>query len=263
MGKLENKVAVVTSSTKGIGLASARLLAKEGAITYLAVRNEALAKEVIKECEKEGQKVKFVYFNAMEEETFTSMIEKVIAAEGRIDVLVNNFGSTDVTLDKDILQGDTKAFFEIIERNLKSVYLPCKAAIPSMIKNGGGSIVNISSIGSIVPDLSRTAYCVGKAAINSLSQNIALQYARENVRCNVVLPGLIATKAAMENMSQEFIESFLAHVPLGRMGQPEDIAKAVLYYASDDSSFVTGMIHQVAGGYSMGTPQYSEYISKK
>lgn len=259
MKKLENKVALVTAATKGIGLSSAEILAENGAIVYIAARSEELANEVIENISKKGGCAKFVYFNAREEKTYTEMIETVVKNEGRIDILVNNYGSTNVKLDKDVVNGDKDEFFNIVNDNLQSVYLPCKAAIPHMAKNGGGSIVNISTIGSIVPDLSRVAYCVSKAAINSLTQNIALQYARKNIRCNAILPGLIGTKAALENMTDEFRESFLGHIPLNRVGKPEDIAKAVLYYASDDSSFVTGMLHEVAGGFALGTPQYSEY----
>lgn len=261
MKKLKNKVAIVTSSTKGIGLASAEALAREGAIVYLAARSEKLANEVIVNIKTQGGIAKFVYFNAREEETYTSMVEKVAKVEGRLDILVNNYGGTNVNLDRNLIDGDTDEFFRILKDNVQSVYLPSKAAIPHMEKSGGGSIVNISTIGSVVPDLSRTAYCVSKAAINSLTQNIALQYARKNIRCNAVLPGLIGTKAALENMSDEFRNSFLAHVPLNRVGKPEDIANAVVYFASNDSSYVTGMIHEVAGGFALGTPQYSEYSS--
>lgn len=262
MKKLQDKVALVTSSTKGIGLECAKTLAENGAIVYVAARSEELANEVVKDIESNGGIAKFVYFNAREEETYTSMIDEVIKNEGKIDILVNNYGGTNAKLDKDLVNGDTDEFFNIVKDNLQSVYLPCKAAVPYMIKNGGGSIVNISTIGSVVPDLSRMAYCVSKASINSLTQNIATQYARNNIRCNAVLPGLIATKAALDNMSEEFIESFLRHVPLNRMGKPEDIAKAVLFYASDDSSFITGDILEVAGGYSMPTPQYADYTNK-
>lgn len=262
MKKLQDKVALVTSSTKGIGLECAKTLAENGAIVYVAARSEELANEVVKDIESNGGIAKFVYFNAREEETYTSMIDEVIKNEGKIDILVNNYGGTNAKLDKDLVNGDTDEFFNIVKDNLQSVYLPCKAAVPYMIKNGGGSIVNISTIGSVVPDLSRMAYCVSKASINSLTQNIATQYARNNIRCNAVLPGLIATKAALDNMSEEFIESFLRHVPLNRMGKPEDIAKAVLFYASDDSSFITGDILEVAGGYSMPTPQYADYINR-
>lgn len=259
MRKLENKVAIVTAATKGIGLASAEVLAENGALVYIAARSEELAKEVISNIENKGGTAKFVYFNAREPQTYTSMVDTVAEAEGRLDILVNNYGGTNPRLDRDVVNGDTDEFFRIIQDNLQSVYLPCKAAIPHMAKNGSGSIVNISTIGSVVPDLGRVAYCVSKAAINSLTQNIAVQYARQGVRCNAVLPGLIGTKAALENMSDEFRDSFLRHVPLNRVGKPEDIAKAVLYYASDDSSYVTGMIHEVAGGYALGTPQYAEF----
>lgn len=262
MKRLENKVAIITAATKGIGLASAEVLAEKGAIVYIAARSEELANEVIEDIKSKGGCAKFVYFNAKERETYTSMIEEVYKNENRIDILVNNYGGTNVRLDRDLVNGDETEFFNILNTNIESVYLPCKAAIPYMAKNGGGSIVNISTIGSIVPDLSRTAYCVSKAAINSLTQNIALQYARQNIRCNAVLPGLIGTKAALQNMTDEFRDSFLGHVPLNRVGRPEDIANAVLYYASDDSSYVTGMIHEVAGGFALGTPQYSEYAPR-
>ena len=250
MEKLQGKIAVVTAATKGIGLASAEILAKNGATVYLAARSEELANEVINKISAEGGCAKFVYFNAREEETFTSMIEEVVKKEGKIDILVNNFGSTNPSLDKDLVTGDTDNFFDTVNTNLKSVYLPCKAAIPHMIKNGKGSIVNISSIGSVLPDLSRIAYCVSKAAINSLTQNIATQYAKDNVRCN----------AALDNMSPEFIKEFLKHVPLNRIGEPDDIAKAVLFYASDDSSFITGDLLEVAGGFGLPTPQFADNI---
>ncbi|MDU4739612.1 SDR family oxidoreductase, partial [Clostridium sp.] len=144
----------------------------------------------------------------------------------------------------------------------QSVYLPCKEVIPHMIRNGGGSIINISTIGSVIPDLSRVAYVVSKAAINSLTQNIAVQYAKQGVRCNAILPGLIATDAAMDNMSEEFIKGFLRHVPLNRVGKPEDIANAVVFYASDESSFITGDLIEVAGGFGLPTPLYGDSITK-
>ncbi|SHF03452.1 7alpha-hydroxysteroid dehydrogenase [Clostridium fallax] len=258
--KLKNKVALITASTKGIGLACANILAENGALVYIGARSEELAKEVINNIEEKGGKAKFVYFNGKEKETYTSMVNQVIENEGKLDILVNNYGVTDVRFDRDVVKGDSDKFFEIVEGNLQSVYLPCKAAIPTMIKNGGGSIVNISSIGSVIPDLSRVAYCVSKAAINSLTQNIAAQYARYNVRCNAVLPGLIGTKAALDNMSDEFIEGFLKHIPLNRIGDPCDIAKVVLFYASDDSSYITGDIEEVAGGFGKVTPQYSDSV---
>lgn len=262
MKRVENKVALVTSSTRGIGLAVAKTLAKEGARVYLAVRRLDAGQEVADEIIKEGGFAKPVYFDASKAETYTSMIEEVVEVEERIDILVNNYGSTDVQKDLDLVQGDTKAFFDIVNSNLESVYLPCKAAVPYMIKNGGGSIVNISTIGSVNPDLGRVAYVVSKAAINSLTQNIAAQYAKQGIRCNAVLPGLIATDAAMNNMSEEFLTHFLRHVPLDRTGYPQDIANAVLFFASDESSYITGTLQEVAGGFGMPSPIYGDAVKK-
>lgn len=262
MKRVENKVALVTSSTRGIGLAIAKTLAKEGARVYLAVRRMDAGQEVADEIIAEGGFAKPVYFDASNVETHTTMIEDVIEAEGRIDILVNNYGATDVKRDFDLVNGDTEAFFSIVNQNLESVYLPCKAAVPHMIENGGGSIVNISTIGSVNPDLGRIAYVVSKAAINALTQNIAVQYAKQGVRCNAVLPGLIATDAALNNMSDEFLEHFLRHVPLDRTGFPQDIANAVLFYASDESSYITGTLQEVAGGFGMPSPIYGDAVKK-
>lgn len=262
MRRVENKVALVTSSTRGIGLAIAKLLAKEGARVYLAVRRMDAGEEVARHIIAEGGFAKPVYFDASKVETHQAMIEEVLEAEGRLDILVNNYGATDVKKDFDLVNGDTEAFFKIVNQNLESVYLPCKAAVPAMIKNGGGSIVNISTIGSVNPDLGRIAYVVSKSAINALTQNIAVQYAKQGVRCNAVLPGLIATDAALNNMTEEFLESFLRHVPLNRMGLPEDIANAVLFYASDESSFITGALQEVAGGFGMPSPIYGDAVKK-
>lgn len=223
MKKLDKKVALVTSSTKGIGLASAEILAENGAIVYIAARSEKLANEVIDSIKSKGGVAKFVYFNALKEETSTNMIEEVYKNEGRIDILVNNYGGTDVKVDKDLVGGDTDEYFKIVKRNLQTVYLSCKAAIPHMIENGGGSIINISSIGSVTPDLSRIAYCTSKAAINSSG---------------------IFLRAAFVAIS------------------PGNIAKSVLFFASDDSSYITGQLQEVAGGFAIATPQYAEFIDK-
>ena len=153
-------------------------------------------------------------------------------------------------MDFDLLNGDTNSFFKIVENNLKSVYIPSKHAVKSMIQTGGGSIVNISSVGGRYPDLSRTAYGIAKAAINYLTENIAV-------------PGFVATDAAMQNMSPEFLNMFLKNVPLNRPAVPEDIANAVLFFASDMSSFVTGETMPVAGGFGLPSPMYAMYQDMK
>lgn len=265
MKLLENKIAVVTAATRGIGLACAKKLAGEGAKVYLAVRRLDAGREIAKEIEAAGGHADVVYFDAKKEETFSYMIEETIQKEKRIDILVNNYGSTDTAKDLDLVSGDADMFFYIVENNLKSVYLPSKAAVKSMLQTGGGSIINISSIGGSIPDMSRLAYGVAKAAINFLTKNIAVQYARFGIRCNAVMPGFIATDAALDNMSNEFLGIFTKNVPLNRPGQPMDIANAVAFLAGEQSSYITGEIIPVAGGFGLPSPLYSFYdeVGKK
>ncbi len=258
--KLENKIAIVTAATKGIGLACAIKLAENGAIVYLAARNQELANKVI--AEHKNLKLKFVEFNAFKEETFSSMIETVYKNEGKIDILVNNYGGSNPLKDKTIFDTEPNEYFKIVETNLKSVFITSQAAALKMKETGGGSIINISTIGSISPDISRIAYVSSKAAINSLTQNIAVHGGKYNIRCNAVLPGLTNTDAVKNNLPQQFVDVFVSTTPLARPGLPEEIAGAVLFFASDESSYVTGQILSVSGGFGSVTPVYG-FFNKK
>ena len=258
--KLENKVAIVTAATKGIGLACAIKLAEHGAIVYLAARSQELANEIINKYK--DLKLKFVEFNAKKEETLSSMIETVFKNEGKIDILVNNYGGSDPTKDRTIFDTSSSDYFEFVESNLKSVFITSQAAALKMKETGGGSIINISTIGSLVPDISRIAYVTSKAAINSLTQNIAVHGGKYNIRCNAVLPGLTNTDAVKNNLPQQFVDIFVSTTPLARPGLPEEIAGAVLFFASDESSYVTGQILAVSGGFGSTTPLYG-FFNKK
>ena len=258
--KLENRVALVTSSTKGIGLACALKLAEHGANVYMGVRRVSAAQEICSEYKEKGYNMFPVFFDATEKSSYAEMVNETIQQAGRIDILINNFGMGKPSEDLDLVSGSEEAFFNILDLNLGSVYRITKLVVPFMKEHAGGSIVNISSIGGMIPDISRIGYGVSKAAVNNITQQIAMQYARYNIRCNAVLPGLTATDAAINNMPKAFIDSFLSHVPLNRMAAPEDIANAALFFSSDDSSYITGHILDVAGGYGLGTPQYSDYI---
>lgn len=260
MKKLENQVALVTAATKGIGLACALELAENGAIVYMGVRRIEATQEICDQYKSQGFKMFPIYFDAYKSETYKAIVEEIIAKEGRLDILVNNFGVGKPETDLDLVKGSEEAFLELFKLNVGTVYGISKAAVPHMMKQGKGSIINISSIGGAIPDVTRIGYGVSKAAVNNITQQIAMQYARANIRCNAVLPGLTATDAALNNMPQSFIDSFLSHVPLNRMGKPEDIANAVLFFASDDSSYITGNIMEVAGGYGLGTPQYGDIM---
>lgn len=261
--RLEKKVALVTASTRGIGLACVQRMAKEGAIVYMGARNLERAQARAKELNDQGCTVKVVYNDATEKETYTSMVEEVIKQEGRIDILVNNFGTSDPRKDLDIKSTEYEEFIRTIDTNLASVFLTVQAVIPHMAENGGGSIINISSIGGLRPDISQISYGTSKAAINYLTKLIAVQCARDNIRCNAVLPGMTATDAVNDNLTDEFREFFLKHTPIKRMGKPEEIAATVLYFASDDAAYTTGQIVDVSGGFGMPTPVYGDMIEMK
>ena len=131
-----------------------------------------------------------------------------------------------------------------------------------MEKTGGGSIINISSVGGLVPDISQVAYGTSKAAINYLTKIIAVHEARHKIRCNAVLPGMTATDAVQQNLSDDFRDLFLKHTPINRMGLPEEIAAAVVYLASDDAAYTTGQILTVAGGFGLATPVFGDLADK-
>lgn len=260
--RLDGKVAIVTAATRGIGLACAQRLAREGAIVYMGARNMERAKERADELNQEGCTVKTVYNDASKKETYASMVEEVMKNEGHIDILVNNFGTSDPKKDLDIKNTDYAEYLRTIDLNLASVFLSSQAVIPHMAKNGGGSIINISSVGGIVPDISQIAYGTSKAAINYLTKLIAVQEARSNIRCNAVLPGMTATDAVTNNLSDDFRDFFLKHTPIKRMGLPEEIAATVAYFASDDSAYTTGQIVAVSGGFGLPTPIYGDMIER-
>lgn len=260
MKQFAGKIALVVAATRGIGLACAQGLARGGATVYLGVRRMDAGQEIADQIIADEGNAAPVYFNAEEYDSYQAMVDTVVAKEGRIDILINNYGGTDVKQDFDVVKTDVQFFNESLCTNINSVFLPVKYAVPHMPK--GGSIVNIGSIGGYNPDLHRISYCISKAAIMSLTENIATQYARQGIRCNCVMPGMIATDALLNNMPQEFIDSFLKHVPLQRFGQPEDIANAALFLASDAASFITGHCLPVAGGYKVPAPTYGDAAPK-
>ncbi|MBR5496666.1 MAG: SDR family oxidoreductase [Clostridia bacterium] len=261
--KLNDKVVLITASTRGIGLACVKACAKEGASVYMAARDLNLAKEEADKLVSQGFKVKCVYNDAVKPESYITMIDDVINDVGRIDVLINNFGTSNPAKDLDFSNTDIDVFLDTVNVNLRSVFAASKEAVKYMAKQGCGSIVNISSVGGLVPDISQVAYGTSKAAINYLTQLIAVHEAKNNIRCNAVLPGMTATDAVKDRLSDEFREMFLRHIPFGRMANPEEIADAAVYFASDESAYTTGQILTVSGGFGLATPLYGELSDKQ
>ena len=260
--KLKDKIVLITASTRGIGLACVKACAKEGATVYMAARNLDLAKEVANELNSQGYNVKYVYNDASKSESYITMIEDVIKDEGRIDVLVNNFGTSNPGKDLDFSNTDIDVFLDTVTINIRSVFMASQQAAIHMAKQDGGSIINISSVGGLVPDISQVAYGTSKAAINYLTKLIAVHEAKNNIRCNAVLPGMTATDAVEKNLTGEFRDLFLRHIPFNRIGKPEEIAAAVVYFASDESTYTTGQILTVSGGFGLATPLYGDLSNK-
>ncbi len=257
---LEGKVVLVTASTRGIGYAIVERCAKEGAVVYMGARNMELANEKASALNEKGYKVIPIFNDAYNHDSYKTMVDEVIKKEGCIHVLVNNFGTSNPKKDKAISNTEFEDYIGTITVNLASVFISSQAVIPHMAANGGGSIINISSIGGLVPDISQIAYGTSKAAINYLTKLIAVQEARNNIRCNAVLPGMTATEAVTQNLTDDFRDFFLKHIPIKRMGTPEEIAAAVAYFASDDSAYTTGQIIDVSGGFGLATPIFGDMI---
>lgn len=256
--QLKNKAILVTASTRGIGLAIVKKCAEEGAHVYMAARDLDRAQEIANTLTN----VTCVYNDATKPETFSSMVEAVVRDAGRIDVLVNNFGTSDPGKDLDFVNTDPQVFLNTVNLNLRSVFMGSQAAVKHMAKQGSGSIVNISSVGGLVPDISQISYGTSKAAINYLTKLIAVQEAKHHIRCNAVLPGMTATEAVEKHLSDDFRSLFMKHIPLSRMGLPEEIAEAVCYFASDASAYTTGQILTVSGGFGLATPVYGELVNE-
>lgn len=261
--RLNDKIVLVTASTRGIGLACVKACAKEGAIVYMAARNLERAQEIADNLNAEGGNVKCVFNDATNPETFSSMVEDVVKDAGRVDVLVNNFGTSNPGKDLDFDNTDPSVFLDTVNLNLRSVFVASQAAAKYMAAQPGGSIINISSVGGIVPDISQVAYGTSKAAINYLTKLIAVHEAKNKIRCNAVLPGMTATEAVETHLTEEFRNMFLRHIPLGRMGLPKEIAAAVVYLASDEAAYTTGQILAVSGGFGLATPVYGDLSDKK
>ena len=255
--RLQDKVILVTASTRGIGLAIVKKCAREGAKVYMAARDLERAREIAYNLTG----VKCVFNDATKPETFTTMVEEVVQDAGRIDVLVNNFGTSNPGKDLDFANTDPQVFLDTVNLNLRSVFVASQAAARHMAQHGG-SIINISSVGGLVPDISQVAYGTSKAAINYLTKLIAVQEAKNKIRCNAVLPGMTATEAVEKHLSDDFRNLFMKHIPLGRMGLPEEIAEAVCYFASDAAAYTTGQILTLSGGFGLATPVYGDLADK-
>jgi NAD(P)-dependent dehydrogenase (short-subunit alcohol dehydrogenase family) len=254
MGRLEGKVAIVTGGAAGIGRETALRLVSEGAKVVVADRNLPGAEEVT-HCAGEGKAIA-VRFDA----TDAASVERVIASAkerfGRIDLLHNNVAMTAEAWGRDTTLLDTtlETFDLTIAINLRSMYVACRAAMPIMLEQGGGSIVNMSSANGAAGAPSLIAYGTSKGAVVTLTKYLAVQYGRQNVRSNCILPGLIMTEQIQKNVPQA-PRIYKRTVPFHRAGEPADVAALVVFLASDEAGFMNGQLIHCDGGWSAGTAE--------
>jgi NAD(P)-dependent dehydrogenase (short-subunit alcohol dehydrogenase family) len=259
MGRVRGKVALVTGGASGIGLASAKLLAKEGAKVVIGDFNIDGAKLVAEEITHSGGEAIATFLDASQEQSIKEAIDLTVATYGTITVLYNNVGLTDLRKDIDVVNMDLDEFDRLMTVNAKSVLIGSRYAIPHMIKAGGGSIINTASMAAFAGDVVRTAYGASKAAVVNLTKNISSQYGKDKIRCNAVAPGLILTPAARNNMPEEVLAIFGKFNALPYHGEADDIGYTVLFLASDESKFITGQTIEVEGGHYTGNPSSTDF----
>ena len=261
---LKGKVALVTAASRGMALAAVKMLAEDGAVVYMGVRTPKNSQSVVDELNAAGGNVHLVKFDGDDFSTFAPMVDTVIAEAGKIDILINSLGGYPSTSkdyqngDKDVLNSTVQSIMGCMEHNIAVTAEVSRLVIPHMIKNGGGSIVNNSSLTGNQVQTNQTYYGMSKSGVNYLTRTIAAQYGRYGIRCNAVLPGFTATAAALNFLPKEFIDGWLKHTPLYRLGQPEDQAKAMLFFASSQSEWITGQCLEVCGGHDIGCPTYGD-----
>lgn len=259
MGRVQDKVALVTGGASGIGLSSSLLLAMEGAKVVIADYNIEGAKEAAKSIKARGGEAEGIFLDAGNESSIKDAIEFTVAHYGKMNVLFNNVGATNLKKDLDVINIDLDEWDRLMNLNLKSVLLGSRFAIPHMIKAGGGSIVNTASMAGFFGDSIRAAYGASKAGVVNLTRYIAAQYGKNHIRCNAVAPGLILTPAAKNNMPSAVLDLFKKYNALPYHGEPEDIGNTVLFLASDESKFITGQTIQVEGGHYIANPTVSDF----
>ncbi len=255
---LRDKVVIVTGAAAGIGRATAKRFASEGCRVTAWDVNDAAQADVIRELETAGGQALFRKTDVTNAQDVEEGVGKVIGQWGRVDILVNNAGITrDAQLIKwkdDAVVGTMtdQAFDAVISVNLKGVFVCTRAVVPHMIRNGGGVILNASSVVGLYGNFGQTNYSATKAGVIAFAQTWSRELAKYNIRVNAVAPGFIATEM-VQKMPEKVIQSMVSHTPLGRMGKPEDVAEAYLWLASDAASFITGTVLSVDGGLVLGT----------
>lgn len=251
MDRMKGKVVLVTggASRPGLGSATAERLAEEGAVVIASDVDLSGVEAVVSEIVSNGGQAFALHQDVSSEQGWKELIDSIVADHGRLDVLVNNAGILEIAEIEDPNASD--ALMNQFRVNVAGSYLGTSAAVSAMRKSGSGSIINISSIAGLVGFRGSAAYTASKGAVRLFSKSVALETARDNIRVNTVHPGIIETnmQRAAVGDNEAHYDAIAESIPMGRMGQPEDIANCVLFLASDESSYITGAEFVVDGGY--------------
>jgi NAD(P)-dependent dehydrogenase (short-subunit alcohol dehydrogenase family) len=242
MMKLQNKVAVITGGASGIGAATARLFVEEGAKVVLVDLNEEKGKAFEAELKAQNAEALFVKANITIEEEVQNIFKETLDTFGKVDIVFNNAGIGRVTPTEELSYDEWR---NTVNVDLDGVFLVAREAIREMLKTGGGTIVNTASMYGLVGSPGSAAYNAAKGGVINLTRSLALEYATRNIRVNALAPGFIDTPIIPEEIKSQLA----AITPMQRLGKAEEMAKAVLFMASDDSSFMTGHAIVVDGGH--------------
>lgn len=246
--KIEKKVAIVTGASKGIGKAIAARFAREGAFVVPASRSLDALEKVVDEIKSAGGEALAITVDIRSVDSVNELVKKTVDHYGRLDLLVNNAGITMGSPSEDLSPQDWCA---AMETDLYGVFFASQAAARVMIPQGGGNIINISSVNGILAAPRRAAYCASKAAVNALTKVLAIEWADRNIRVNAIAPGYVRTELVQDVIDKGAIsmEAILRRTPQHRIGEVKDIAGLAVYLASDESSYMTGSIVTIDGGW--------------
>jgi NAD(P)-dependent dehydrogenase (short-subunit alcohol dehydrogenase family) len=250
MNRLKGKVALITGAGMGMGREAALLFAEEGARVVACDINRSAAAETVELVTRAGGEAVAVIGDVAVEDEVAHMVAGGVRRFGGLHILYNNAGVLWKDRDRSVLETDGAQWDRVMAINLKSVFWVTKHGIPYLRAAGGGSIVLVGSVSALAGfTRAQDAYTAAKGALVSLNKSLAIQFARDNIRCNIIHPGIVETPLQAPYLSDELRAEFKTGIPLGRIGQPREIAYAALFLASDESSFMTGAEMIVDGGF--------------
>jgi 3-oxoacyl-[acyl-carrier protein] reductase len=245
MGLLDGKVSIITGATRGIGKGIAEKFADEGSdVIFTYASSEEKAKIVEKELQAKGVQAKGYKVNAADYDATVEFVKEVYKDFPVVDIVVNNAG---ITRDNLLLRMSVEQWDEVIDTNLKSVFNMTKAVMRNMLKKRSGSIINMASVVGVRGNPGQANYAASKAGIIGFTKSVALELGSRNIRCNAIAPGFIETEMTAA-LDQEVVKGWTDNIPLKRGGQPEDIANATVFLASDMSAYISGQTLNVCGG---------------